>query len=94
MSLEELDLLNDESDEIGSDSGYSVTYYFCTLYLPFDKFVGSVSVLGSDIFAPTGVDSKRDIFVSGLFIPTGVEFKGGGLLEMFWRSNSLFSFQI
>ena len=30
----------------------------------------------------------------GIFSPTGVESKGGRLLEFFWRSNSLFSLQI
>ena len=33
-------------------------YYFCDFSLPFEESVVSVSVLGSDIFAPTGVESK------------------------------------
>ena len=33
-------------------------YYFCDFSLPFEESVVSVSVLGSDIFTPTGVESK------------------------------------
>ena len=80
--------------ELGYDSGSSATYYFRAFSLHVDKSVGSVSVLGSENFAPTGVKSKVDIFASDIFVPTGVEYKGGRLLDMFWRSNSLLSFQI
>ena len=80
------------SPGIGSSS--TVMYYFCAFPLRFEKYVGSVSVLGSTIFAPTGVKSKGDDFVSGILVPTGVKSKGGKLIEIFWRLNSLFSLQI
>ena len=60
LSSDESDSLDDESDKIGSDglwsdSRSSVTYY---LYLRFDDSIVGVNVLGSDVFAPTGVKSK------------------------------------
>ena len=76
LSSDESDSLDDESEELGSDSGSSGTYSFCAFYLCFDDYVGSVSVLGLDIFAPKGVDSKGDIFASDVFLPTGVKSKG------------------
>ena len=50
--------LDDESDELGSESTFS---------LRFDKSVDSVSVLRSEFSAPTGVKSKSDIFASDFF---------------------------
>ena len=98
LSSDESDLIDDESDDAGSDddrsdSGSSGTYYFPAFSLCFDNYFGPVSGLGSGIFVPTGVDSKCDIFAFVVFVPIGVESKGGQLIEMFWRSNSLFSFQ-
>ena len=55
--------------------------------------VVSVSCLGFVFFVPTGVESKCDIFSFLVFVPIGVESKGDRLIEIFWRSNSLFSFQ-
>ena len=77
LSSDESDSLYDESDELGSDSGSSGTYSFHAFSLRFDESIGIVSVLGSEVFAPTGFESKV-----------------GQKLEMFWRSNSLFSFLI
>ena len=94
MSSDESDSLDDESDSDWPDSGSSGTYYFCAFYLSFDNYVGSVSGLGSSVFAPTRVEYKGDIFAFDVFVPTGVESKGGWLIKMFWRSNSLISFQI
>ena len=48
--------------------------------------------LGSNVFAPTEVGSKSDIVLSDVFVPTGFEYKGGQLTQMFWRSNSLLFF--
>ena len=87
-------MLDDESDDDGSDSGSSGTYYFCAFSLRFDDYVGSVSGLGSGIFVPTGFDSKCYIFEFVVFVPIGVESKVGRLIEMFWCSNYLFYFQI
>ena len=58
MPSDESDLLDDEFGELGSDYGSSCTYSFCAFSLCFDDSVGSVSVLGSEFFAPTGVKSK------------------------------------
>ena len=44
-------------------------YSFPAFSLCFDDFVGSVSVSGSGIFVPTGVDSKCDIFAFFVFVP-------------------------
>ena len=58
MSLENSYSLDDEYEDDVSDSGSSVTYYFCDFSLRFDNYVGSVNVLGSGVFTPTGVESK------------------------------------
>ena len=92
--MDESDSLNDESDKFVSDSGSSCTYYFCAFSLRFKDYAGSVSVLVSDIFAPTGVESKGGIFAYNVFVLTGVKSKGGRLIKMFWHSNSLFYSQI
>ena len=76
LSSEKLDPLDDDSDKRGSDCRSSGTYSFCAFSLDFDEFFGSASVLGSDIFTLTGVESKGDSFESGIFVPTGVESKG------------------
>ena len=47
----------------------------------FEDSVVSVSVLGYDVFTPTRVKSKGDIFASGIFVPTRVESKGGRPIE-------------
>ena len=65
-------LMND-----GYDSGSSSKYYFTSFYLRFEDYVGRVSGLVSGVFVPTGVDSKCDIFAFVVFVPLGVESKGG-----------------
>ena len=60
LSSNESDLLDNEYDNDGYGSGSSGTCFF---KLNFDNNVGPVSGLGSDIFVPTGVDSKCDVFV-------------------------------
>ena len=52
LSSDESYCLNDEDDKLGYDSGSSFTHFFL------DKSIVSVSVLGSDVFVPTGVYSK------------------------------------
>ena len=64
MSSDGSDLINDESEELGYDSGSSGMYSFRAYSLCFDKFVVSVSILGSDFFAPTGVKSKGGQFLA------------------------------
>ena len=46
LSLDESDSLDDESDELGSDTRSSGTYYFCAFSLYFENSAVSVSVLG------------------------------------------------
>ena len=53
LSSEESDSLNDESENVRSDSGSSGTYSFTAFSLRFDDSVGRVSGLGSGIFVPT-----------------------------------------
>ena len=62
LSLDKPDFVDDESSNDGSDSGSSVTYYFCAFSLYFYNSVGSFRVLGSGVFAPTVVKSKYDFF--------------------------------
>ena len=83
LSSEECNFPHDESDDDGSESGSYGTYYFRDFYLRFEDYVVSVSGLGSGAFAQTGVESKFDIFAFDVFVPTGVEYKGGRLIEMF-----------
>ena len=70
MSSDKSYFLDDESGELGSDSRSSGTYSFRAFSLRFDESVGIVSVLGSDVFVPTGVNSKGDIFLYDIFLPT------------------------
>ena len=77
LSSDESYLLDDESDEVGYDFKSFGTYFFCNFTLCFDNSFDSVCVLWSDVFAPTGADLKRDIFASGISVPTGVDYKYG-----------------
>ena len=53
LSSDESDSFDDRSDKLGSDSRSSGTYSFRVFSFHFDNSVGSVSILGSGIFAPT-----------------------------------------
>ena len=55
LSSDESDLLDDESDNDGSDSGSSGAFSFP---LRFDNSVGRVISLGYGIFVTIGVESK------------------------------------
>ena len=85
LSSDGSDSLNDESDDDGYDSRSSGMYSFNDVSLRFDESVVSVSVLGFDIFSPTEVKSKGDVFASDVFFPKVVKSKGGRLLDLFWR---------
>ena len=91
LSSGKSDSLNDEYDDDGSESGYSST---CSFPLQFYDSIGRVSGLGSGLLISTGVKYKCDVFVFVVFVPIGVESKGGQLVKKFWRSNSLFPLQI
>ena len=58
LSPDESDSLDGESEELGSDSISSGKYSFCAFTFRFDKSVDSVSVLGSDVSAPTVAEPK------------------------------------
>ena len=62
LSLEKSYSIDTDSNELGYDSISYGTYSLCYFSLHFEDFVSSVSVLGYDVFAPTGVKSKEDIF--------------------------------
>ena len=94
LSSDKSDLIDDESEDDGPDYGSSGTYIFKYVSLRFDNYVGSASGLGSGVFISTGVDTKCDIFAFDVFLPISVESKVGRLIEVLWRSNSLFYFQI
>ena len=61
-------MLVNKSDELGSDSGSSVTYSFRALSFPYEYSVAGV--LGSDIFAKIVFKSVAGVFESDVSIPT------------------------
>ena len=68
LSSDQSYLFDDESDNDGSESGSSGMCSFPDFSLRFDDTIGCVSGLGSDIFVPTGVESKCDIFSFVMFM--------------------------
>ena len=56
MLSDESELLDDESEELGSESGSSGTWYFFYFFLRDEESVAGV--FASDVFAPTGVKYK------------------------------------
>ena len=65
LSSEKSGLLNDESDNNWSDSR---SYGTCDFPLHYYEHVGHVSVLGSGVFVPIGVESKCDVFAFVVFV--------------------------
>ena len=80
MPFNELYLFGDESDNDGSGSGSSGTYGF-----PFssNKYVCHVSGVGSGVFVLTVIKSIGYVVLLVVLVPTGVESKGGRLIELF-----------
>ena len=85
-------MLDDESDDDGSDSGYAGT---CTFTFRFedsvgcvDDYVGGVYGMGYDVFVPIGIESIVEIVMLVVFVPIGVKYKGGQLIVIFWRPKS------
>ena len=81
LSFDELDLFDDESDNDGSGSR---TPGMCAFPFCSDEFVGSVgesvgrfSDVGPGFFVPTGIKSIGDVVPLVVFVPKGVESKGG-----------------
>ena len=92
MSFDKLYLSDDESDNDGSGYGSPSTcaFPFCS-----GKFVGSVGEsigrvrgVGSRVFVPTGIESIGDVVPLFVFVPIGVDSKGGRLIELFWCPKS------
>ena len=92
LSFDELYLFDDESDDDGSGPGYpgtcDFTYCSGTSGCSTGKSVGHVFGIASGVFFPTGIESIGDVFTLVAFVPRGVEFKGGRLIELFWRPKS------
>ena len=89
LSSDKLDSLYDESDGDGSDSRSAGT---CAFPFRFEDsvggvydYVGLVPGVGSGIFVPMGIQSIGDIVPFVVFMPIGVESKGGRLIQIFWR---------
>ena len=81
ISSEKSDLLDDESDDDGSDYGSSGTYSFHAFSLYFENSIGRVSGLGSGSFVLTGVELKCDIFAFIVLVAIGVNSKGVRLIK-------------
>ena len=92
LSSDESDLLNDESDDDGSDSGSAGT---CAFPFRFEKSIGyvynsigRVCGVGYGIFVSTGIKSIGDVITLVVFVPKGFESKGSRLIEICWRPKS------
>ena len=88
VSFDELDFLNNESDYDGSGSRSPGSCAFIFFYIKYvgsaGESVGSVSGIDSHNFFPTGIESVGDVVSLLVFVPRGVESKGGRLIESFW----------
>ena len=96
---DESDSLDDESEGDGSDSGSAGK---CAFHFRFeesvahvdkssgcvDESVGLVCDVGSRIFVLIGIESFGDNFPLVVFVPIGLESKGGRLIEIFWPPKS------
>ena len=82
LSFDKVYLFDDESDNDGSGSRSPGTcdFPFCS-----EEYVGRVIGVGSGDFVLTGIESIGDIVPLVVFVPRGVEFKGGQIIELFWR---------
>ena len=92
LSSKKSDFFDNESDDDDSDSGSAGTCAF-----PFrfeesidrvDNYIGHVCGVGSGVFVPIGIKSISDVVLLVVFVPIGVNPKGGRLIEIFWRSKS------
>ena len=92
-------MLDDESDDDGSDSGSdgTCTFPFCSgePVGHVDKSVGRVDVslgcvcgVGFGVFVLIGIESHGDVVPTIIFVPIGADYKGGRLIEIFWRPKS------
>ena len=63
---------SDDDDGSGSGSPGMHTFPFCSR-----NYVGRVSGVGSGVFVPTGIESICNFVLLILFVPRGVDSKGG-----------------
>ena len=88
----ESDLHDDESDDDGSDSGPTGTCAFTFCFEEsvgrVDNSTGHVRGMGSVVSPPIVVESIGDVVLLVVFVPIGVESKGGRHIEIFWHPNS------
>ena len=91
LSSDELDSLDDESDDDESESGYSGTCYFL---LRFNNSLGRVSGLGSRFLLINRSRFQMWFFSFVVFVPIWVDSKGGRPIKMFWRSIVWFYLQV
>ena len=89
-------ILDDESDDDGSDSRSAGT---CAFPFRFEESVGHVDdsvgnvdgsfcrvcVVGFGVFVPILIKSMGDIVLLVVLLTIGVESKGGRLIKIFWR---------
>ena len=85
LSLDKSDYLDGEYDDDGSDSRSADMFSFP---LRFYDSVGRVRGVGSGFFFPVGIKSIGDVVTLLVFVPIGVESKGGRLIEIFWHPKS------
>ena len=88
--LTKLYLFDYDPDDDGSGSGSPGT---CIFPFFFDESVGGVGEfvsrvhgVSSGVFVLTGIESIGDVFLLVVFVPKGVESKGGQLIEIFCLS--------
>ena len=85
-------MLDSESDDDVSNYRSSGT---CNFTFRFEDSVGHIDysvdlVCGMDpgFFVLIGIDYNCDVVPLVMFVPIGVESKGGQLIEIFWRPKS------
>ena len=102
LSANKSDLLDNDYDDDGSDSG---SYGTCAFPFCFEQSVGRVDYsvgcvaesifcvcgVGCGAFFMTGIESIGDFFLLVVFVLKGVNSKGGQLIELFWRPKFAFT---
>ena len=99
LSFKKSDYLDDESDNDGYDSRSASTHAFPFFFegpvghvddsvgRVYDS-VGHVCGVGYGVFFLIGIESIGDVVPLVVFVPIGLDSKGGGLIEIFWRPKS------
>ena len=66
LSFDKLDLFDDESDDDRSGSGFAGT---CAFPFCYGNSIVRVSVVGSGVFVPTGIESLGEVVPLVMFVP-------------------------